>query len=211
MADIDMKTNDTQTTNNNSTEDIKSADNSKLGEEDPKEDVVTLTKKELSELISKQSQSEIDRRVTQAVKTVTDKYEKQLSLSKLDEDKRAVAEKDMRIAELEDQLKEFATMQNKNEVTKTLAARGLSPEFADILIIGDDLEEAQQNIETLDKIFKKCVATEVKKKLASQSKTPSSGEGNPDVALKEEFSKMSLSEQTELYNKNRELYDKLIK
>ena len=49
-------------------------------------------------------QSETDKRVTAALKTQQKKYEKQLSLSKLDGDERAKAEKDNRIAELEEQL-----------------------------------------------------------------------------------------------------------
>ena len=175
------------------------------------ENVITITQEELAELISKKTQSEVDRRVTQAVKKVSDKYEKQLSLSKLDESAREAAEKDMRIQELENQLKEYSILQNKNEVTKTLAGRGLSPEFAEILVIGDDIDAAQQNIETLDKLFKAAVSEEVKKKLASASTTPSSGiDGNISV-LKDEFNKMTLAEKTKLYEDNPELYEKLVK
>ena len=74
---------------------------------------ITLSQEELAELIAKKTQSEVDRRVTQAVKKVSDKYEKQLSLSKLDENARAAAEKDMRIQELENQLREYSILQNK--------------------------------------------------------------------------------------------------
>jgi len=171
---------------------------------------ITMTKEELTELITKKSQSEIDRRVTQAVKKVTEKYEKQLSLSKLDEDKRAVAEKDLRIQELEDQLREFTVLQNKNEVTKTLSARGLSAEFADILIIGDDIDAAQKNIEKLDSLFKTAVAEEVKKKLASIASTPNGGNSADSLSIqKAEFKKMSLAEQNKLYQENKDLYKKL--
>lgn len=171
---------------------------------------ITLSQEELIELINKKSQSEIDRRVTMAVKKVTDKYEKQLSLSKLDEDKRLVAEKDMKIAELEDQLREFAVLQNKNEITKTLSARGLSAEFADILQIGDDIEAAQQNIETLDRLFKKAVSEEVKRKLAATATNPNGGNGGDNIGvMKENFRKMSLAEQNKLFNENPEMFKKL--
>ena len=174
------------------------------------EQVISITQEELAELIAKKTQSEVDRRVTQAVKKVSEKYEKQLSLSKLDEDKRAVAEKDMRIQELENQLREYSILQNKNEVTKTLAGRGLNPQFADILVIGDDLNEAQQNIELLDKLFKAAVAEEVKKRLASQSSTPSGGQGGDNLAAqKADFKKMNLVEQNKIFNENPELYKKL--
>lgn len=171
---------------------------------------ITLSQEELIELINKKSQSEIDRRVSQAVRKVTEKYEKQLSLSKLDEDKRVAAEKDMRIAELEDQLREFAVLQNKNEITKTLSARGLSAEFADILQIGDDIEAAQQNIETLDRLFKKAVSEEVKRKLAATATNPNGGNGGDNIAaMKDNFKKMTLAEQNKLFKENPELYNKL--
>lgn len=187
--------------------DTQNTENNQDNNEGQENNNITMTKEELAELISKKSQSEIDRRVTQAVKKVTEKYEKQLSLSKLDEDKRAVAEKDLRIQELEDQLSEFKILQNKNEVTKTLAARNLSPEFADILIIGDDIDQAQQNIETLDKLFKKAVADEVKRKLAQAASTPSGGNGGENIAAQRaEFKKKSLAEQNKLYQENPDLY-----
>jgi negative regulator of sigma E activity len=67
------------------------------------EDVKTYTQEEVLQLI----QSEADKRVSQALKTQQKKYEKQLSLSKLDGEEREKAEKDNRIAELEEQLKKF--------------------------------------------------------------------------------------------------------
>ena len=66
-------------------------------------EVKTYTQEEVLELLQKES----DRRVAQALKTQAKKYEKQLSLSKLDGDERAKAEKDNRIAELEEQLAQF--------------------------------------------------------------------------------------------------------
>ena len=59
----------------------------------------TYTKDEVLAML----QSESDKRVAQALKTQQKKYEKQLSLSKLDGSEREKAEKDNRIAELEEQ------------------------------------------------------------------------------------------------------------
>lgn len=202
---IDVNKDDTQATDKNNEKNNPGAEGQKTNE-----GVITLSQKELAELVAKKTQSEVDRRVTQAVKKVSEKYEQQLSLSKLDEDKRAVAEKDIRIQELEDQLKEYTILQNKNEVTKTLAGRGLSPEFADILIIGDDIDVAQKNIETLDKLFKNAVTEEVKKKLASTASTPVNGQSDKIAAMKENFKNMSLAEQSKLYQEDKELYEKLL-
>lgn len=99
-------------------------------------EVKTYTQDEVLALL----QSETDKRVSQALKTQQKKYEKQLSLSKLDGEERAKAEKDNRIAELEEQLAQFQVERNKSELKSVLATRGLSAEFADIINITDDIE-----------------------------------------------------------------------
>ena len=71
----------------------------------------TYTQEEVLALL----QSESDKRVTEALKKQQRKYEKQLSLSKLDGDEREKAEKDNKIAELEEKLLEFQTERNKSE------------------------------------------------------------------------------------------------
>ena len=95
------------------------------------QEVKTYTQEEVLKLL----QSETDKRVSQALKTQQKKYEKQLSLSKLDGDERAKAEKDNRIAELEEQLAQFQIERNKSELKSVLSSRGLSAEFADIIAI----------------------------------------------------------------------------
>ncbi len=163
----------------------------------------TYTEEEVLALI----QSEADKRVSQALKTQQKKYEKQLSLSNLDEAERNKAEKDMRIQELEEQLKEFTILQNKNEVIKVLTARNLNPAFADLIAIGDDLEEAQNRIASLDKLFKAAVQDEVKKRLAGG--VPKAGLSTSDEITPEKFKKMTLAQKSELYRNNPELFEKL--
>ena len=96
----------------------------------------TYTQDEVLALV----QSETDKRVSQALKTQQKKYEKQLGLARLDGAEREKAEKDNRIAELEEQLAAFTIERNKSELKSVLGARGLSAEFADIITITDDLE-----------------------------------------------------------------------
>ena len=122
----------------------------------------TYTKEEVLKLL----QSESDKRVTQALKKQQEKYEKQLSLSKLDDEARSKAEKDNRIAELEQLVAEMNIDKNKSELKSVLSSRGLSAEFADIIVINDDLEASQANIDKLDKLFKEAVRVEVEKILA---------------------------------------------
>ena len=152
-------------------------------------------------------QSETDKRVNAALDKQKKKYEKQLSLSGLDEAQRTQAEKDIKIQELEERLREFNTLQTKNEVVKVLSARNLNPAFADIIAIGEDVEEAQAKIETLDKLFKAAVAEEVKKKLNTGA--PKVGTSVSEEMTKDQFKKLTLAQQSELYVANPELYKKL--
>ena len=163
----------------------------------------TYTKEELLALI----QSESDRRVTQALETQRKKYEKQLSLSKLDGEEREKAEKDSRIAELEEQLAAFQIEKNKSELKSVLSSRGLSAEFADILSISDDIAASQANIDKLDKLFKAAVKAEVEKRLAGN--TPPGGKNGDKEITKETAKKMSMAELNELASTNPELFAQL--
>lgn len=166
------------------------------------QEVKTYTQEEVDMLLQRES----DRRVSGALAKQKKEYEKKLSLASLDENQRAVAEKDNRISELEEQLKEFRILQAKNEVIKVLDARGLSPQFADLIAIGDDVAEAQERIEALDNLFKKAVQDEVKRRLASPTPKVGSNDGELD---KDAFKRMSIKERNDLYTKNPELYKKL--
>lgn len=164
----------------------------------------TYTQDEVLALI----QSESDKRVTAALKKQATKYEKQLSLSKLDGDERAKAEKDNRIAELEEQLAAFQVERNRSELKSVLSSRGLSAEFADVVVISDDIEASQANIDKLDKLFKAAVKAEVEKRLAGSAPKGNGGTIPNEVTI-EAFRKMSLSQQAALANSNPELYKKL--
>ena len=168
------------------------------------EQVKTYTQDEVLALL----QSETDKRVNQALKTQQKKYEKQLSLSKLDGDERAKAEKDNRIAELEEQLAAFQIERNKSELKSVLSSRGLSAEFADIVAISDDIEEAQANIDKLDKLFKAAVKAEVEKRLAGNAPKGNGG-GSAAEITQESAKKMSMAEMNKLSVENPELFNKL--
>lgn len=163
----------------------------------------TYTQEEVLKLL----QSETDKRVSQALKTQQKKFEKQMSLSKLDDDERAKAEKDNRIAELEEQLAQFQIERNKSELKSVLSSRGLSAEFADIITINDDIEASQANIDKLDKLFKAAVKAEVEKRLAGNA--PKGNGGSTAEITKETAKKMSLAELNKLANEQPELYNKL--
>lgn len=163
----------------------------------------TYTQDEVLKLL----QSETDKRVSAALKKQQVKYEKQLSLSKLDGNEREKAEKDNRIAELEEQLAAFQIERNKSELKSVLSTRGLSAEFADIISISDDIEEAQANIEKLDRLFKGAVKAEVEKRLAGN--VPKGNGASTTEITKESAKKMSMAELDRLSRENPELFNKL--
>lgn len=166
-------------------------------------EVKTYTQEEVLALL----QSETDKRVSQALKTQQKKYEKQLSLSKLDGDERAKAEKDNRIAELEEQLAQFTIERNKSELKSVLSSRGLSAEFADIISITDDIEQSQANIDALDKLFKSAVKAEVEKRLAGSAPK---GNGTQSAEITKETAKnMSMAELNNLAKTQPDLFKKL--
>lgn len=150
----------------------------------------TYTQDEVLALI----QSEADKRVAQALKTQQKKYEKQLSLSKLDDEAREKAEKDDRIAELEQKLAQMTIESNRSELKSTLGSRGLDARFADLLNITDDTEANQKVIADFDKLWKAAVNAEVEKRISSNA--PKHNSTSPSEMTKDAFAKMSLSEQS---------------
>lgn len=164
-------------------------------------------KKYTQEEVLRLLQSESDKRVNQALAKQKKEYEKKLSLSKLDGEERAKAEKDNRIAELEEQLAKFQIEANKSELKSVLSSRGLSAEFADIINIGEDIEQAQANIDALDKLFKAAVKAEVEKRLAGNS--PKGNSGKTEEITKESAKKMSMAQLNKLAAEQPELFKKL--
>lgn len=177
--------------------------NEPTGNDPVEETVKTYTQEEVLKLI----QSESDKRVSQALATQQKKHEKQLSLSRLDGSEREKAEKDNRIAELEEQLAQFTIERNRSELKSVLASRGLSAEFADIINISDDIEASQSNIDKLDKLFKAAVKAEVEKRLAGNAPK---GNGAIGAELtKDSIKNMSVAELDQLAKQQPEVFARL--
>lgn len=162
----------------------------------------TYTQEEVLRLL----QSESDKRVNQALAKQKKEYEKKLSLSSLDEQQRKDAEAQMRIEELQSQLAQFQIEKNKSELKSVLGSRGLSAEFADIISIGEDITEAQTNIDTLDRLFKAAVKAEVEKRLAGN--TPKGNSSSTGELTKEAVKKMSMAELNKLATEQPEIFSK---
>ena len=197
MAEENINNNGTGTEDNNNDTENKNTDTG---------DKKTYTQEEVLEMLQRES----DKRVSQALKKQEQKFQKQMSLSKLDGDERERAEKDDRIAELEAQLAEFRIEKNKSELKSTLAARGLDAQFADLLNIGDDTQENQKLISDFDKLFKRAVNAEVEKRISGTNikGNNSTNKDNGSMTV-EKYNKMTVGEATRYLNSNPEFKEVL--
>ena len=166
----------------------------------------TYTEKDVMELL----QRETDRRVTAALKKQQASFETKMAeaekLKSMDESQRKDYEYNQKVAELEKREREFNLAQNKLEASKVLANRDLPVAFVDY-IVADDADTMLDNINTFEKAFKAAVADAVSKKLASP--TPKSSSVKQTGITKEEFQKMNLAQQAEIYKTNPALYKEL--
>ena len=185
-----------ENTENNNTN--NTTNNTETGVENKEqESSKKYTEEEVLELVKRETEK--------AKKDAEKKFQKQMSLSKLDGDERERAEKDDRIAELEAQLAEFRIEKNKSELKSTLAARGLDAQFADLLNIGDDTQENQKLISDFDKLFKKAVNAEVEKRISGTNiKGNNSTNKDTGAMTVEKFNKMSIAEQSKYIASNPE-------
>lgn len=163
----------------------------------------TYTESEVQALL----QREGDRRVTNALKKQQKEFEaKQAEADKLramDENQRKEYEYTQKLQELEQREREFTVAQNKLEATKVLANRELPIEFVDY-IVAEDADTMMENINTFERLFKAAVADAVAKKIASPA--PKGGSVKQTGMTKEEFRKLSVAQQSELFRTNPELY-----
>ena len=163
----------------------------------------TYTESEVQALL----QREGDRRVTNALKKQQKEFEtKQAEAEKLramDENQRKEYEYSQKLQELEKREREFTVAQNKLEATKVLANRELPIEFVDY-IVAEDADTMMENINVFERAFKAAVADAVAKKIASPA--PKGGSVKQTGMTKEEFRKLSVAQQSELFRTNPELY-----
>lgn len=164
------------------------------------------TEQEVQEMLQKEG----DRRVTAALKKQQATFESKMAeadkLRGMDEQQRKEYEYEQKVKQLEQKEREFNLAQNKLEATKVLSNRGLPVEFVDY-IVAEDAETMMDNINVFEKAFKAAVADAVTKKIASPS--PKDSSVKQTGLTREEFSKMSLAQQAELYRTNPALYKEM--
>lgn len=166
----------------------------------------TYTQEEVDKLL----QQETDRRVTSALQKQQRKFDAEKAeaekLRDMDEAQKKEYEFNKRVAELEEKEKAFALMENKVSATKVLGDRGLPIQFVDY-IVAEDAETMMTNINNFEKAWKAALADAVNARLAQPA--PKGGTVTQTGLTKEQFQKMSISQQAELYKTNPELYKTL--
>ena len=167
---------------------------------DPEEGQQGLTKEDVTKLIA------------EALKGI-EKDKKKKGLEGLDAEQRKQAETSQAIQDLQEELSKYKLANTKAEISKVLNSRGLDAGFADFIVTSDDEEECLEKINSLEKLFKKAVKSEVDKRLKNIGGKIKGSEGSTDYGTitKEQFKRMSVSEQNEIFTNNRELYMELIK
>ena len=166
----------------------------------------TYTEEEVQALLQKEG----DRRVSSAQK----KWEKDLEnkmaeaekLRNMDESQRKEYEYTQKLQELEQREKDFAIAQNKIEAMKVLSNRNLPVDFIDY-IVAEDAETMMENITKFEKTFNSAVADAVAKRIASPA--PKTGSAKQTGLTREEFKKLNVQQQAEIYRTNPELYKQL--
>lgn len=162
----------------------------------------TFTLEEVTKLI----QSEADKRVTQALAKQKKDYEKKLSLSNLGENERQLAEKDNEINDLKTQIEELSQYRIRQGVMNELSARNLDPKLVDVIALTNDEAELKTRIDTFETAYRAAVENAVKSRLSGS--TPTRG-SSPTGLTRDEFRKMTLMQQQDLYKRDPETYKRL--
>lgn len=175
-------------------------------EQEATETVKTYTQEELDAAI----QRETDRRVTQALqkqeKKNAEKVREAEKLARMNEQEKFQYELEQREKAIIEKERALSLAENKNEAGKILAEKGLSLSLVDF-VVAEDAETMKTNIKILEQAFKQSVKEEVEKRLTSSS--PKRNLPLDEAMTKENFNKLPLSKQQELFMNNPDLYKTL--
>ena len=170
----------------------------------------TETKLFTQEEVDKMLQSEVDRRITSALKKQAKSNEAKIKeaqkLAQMNESEKFQYELEQREKAIEEKEKALALAENKNEASRILADKGLSLSLVDF-VVAEDAETMNDRIKTLDKAFKESVKREVEKRLGSSA--PKKNLPPDETITKEQAKKMTIIQRQNLLNSNPDLYKTL--
>jgi NADH:ubiquinone oxidoreductase subunit len=175
-------------------------------DQEQEEEVKTYTQEEVNKML----QAEGDKRVTAALKKQAEKFEKEKAefekLRDMDDAQKKEYEYNKRVEELEQKEKEFIITQNKLEASKVMSEHGLPISFVDY-IVAEDAETMMANITAFEREWKAAVADAVQQRLATPA--PKGSNVSQKGMSKEQFNKLTLAQQAEIYRTNPELYKQM--
>lgn len=168
------------------------------------------TKTYTQEEVDKMLQSEVDRRITSALKKQAKNNEAKIKeaqkLAQMNESEKFQYELEQREKAIAEKEKALALAENKNEAGKILADKGLSLSLVDF-VVAEDAETMNSNIRLLEKAFKDSVKREVEKRLGSSA--PKKNLPPDETITKEQAKKMGIRDRQQLLMNNPELYNQL--
>jgi hypothetical protein len=159
---------------------------------------------------AEEMQAEIDRRVTQAMKTAERKANARVKeaekLAKMNEQQRYEYELESREKAIAEKEQALALAENKATAAQILSDRGISAKLVDF-VVAQDAETMNENISLLEAEFKASVKAEVERRLATS--TPKKNLPTDKAITQQEFRNLSLTQQAEIWRNNPDLYNQL--
>lgn len=167
-------------------------------------EVKTYSQEEVDKLIQQAS----DKRVSQALETAKQKWEKETTAAKL-----ASMSESEQVNHLKEQLEQEKAELHKEkvfmEVSKQFAAKNLPASFAKY--VGGTAEEVAETLAQFETEWQEALEQALKQKLATGSHSPKSSNSQGKLMTKEEFQALSYNDRLKLYKENPELFNKLSK
>ena len=159
------------------------------------------------------TESEVNALISKRLKREKEKQEKALKeaerLSKMSEDERAKEELEIerkKIAEERAELDKYKLLQ---QTQIELSNREIPNEFAE-WIVADDAESTLERINSLKKLWDKALDNGLNAKLAGRAPKIQSDDNKPQPGMsKDDFRKLSIAKQQEIFMNDPELYKKL--
>lgn len=162
----------------------------------------TYTQAEVERMI----QSEADKRVTQALETQRKKMAEAEKLAGMSAEDKLKYEYQQKLDELNQREAELNHKEMLAETVKQLAEKKLPAAAADFLV-ALDADTTNDNIKKFEKMFNDAITAEIKSKMGGSAPSTSSVESGG--ITKEQFSKMTLAQRSELLKNDPDIFNAL--
>ena len=154
----------------------------------------------------KEFQSEVDKRVKQALDTQSKKMKEAERLAAMTSEERHNEEMKQKEEELAKREAKIALLENRQAATMILNESGLSASFVDIVCCdGDNAETIKNKIDILKAEFDKRVQEQVEERLKGKVKLKSAAD-NQEI---KNFKQMTLAEMAQLKSSNPDIYNQI--